>query len=255
MAGEKIIELKDVFFSYGKEWVLENINLCINKGDCIAVFGPNGGGKTTLLKILLGLLKPQKGKVIYHKKCEIGYLPQIQRNIHFPIKVIELVLMGLANSKKIGFLNKRKDIEKAEQALKRVDMEKFKDATIHELSGGQLQRVYLARALVSDPEVLVLDEPTSNIDVQARFCFYEFLEKLGNDMTLIMVSHDLSLSVTRINKIACVNKRLIISDTLNFNRDMLRLIYGEHLDHNCPVTPYFEVGKVPFINQNKVRGL
>lgn len=251
MHREKIIELKNVFFSYGKEWVLEDINISINKGDCIAVFGPNGGGKTTLLKILLGLLKPQKGEVVYYKRCGVGYLPQIQRRVHFPIKVIELVLMGLTHPKKIGFSFKNQEVERAKQALRMVDMERFKDANIHELSGGQLQRVYLARALVSEPEILVLDEPTSNIDVQAKFCFYEFLERLSGDITFVMVSHDLSLSVTKINKIACVNKRLIVSDSLTFSKEMLKLIYGEHISHRCPITPYYEIGKVPFINKER----
>ncbi len=131
-------------------------------------------------------------------------------------------------------------------------MLEYKDCSIKELSGGQLQRVYLARALISEPELLILDEPTSNIDPQARFCFYDFLGKLGSDITLVMVSHDLSLSVTKINKIACVNKRLIVSPVVGFNKEMLSLIFGEHLNHSCPVTPYYMDGELPVLSKKGV---
>ncbi len=250
MENDNIVELRGIYFSYNRDWVLEDINLSIERGDFLAIFGPNGGGKTTLLKIILGLLRPQKGRILYNFKKKgrpIGYLPQIHGKGHFPIKVIDLVLMGLVSPKKWGFWNKKNEIKKAEEVLDRVDMLPYKDYSINDLSGGQLQRVFLARALVSDPELLVLDEPTSNIDPQAKFCFYEFLGELNSDITLVMVSHDLSLSVARINKIACVNKKLILSNSIEFNQEMLGLIYGVHLNHTCPVTPYYQEGEVPVI--------
>jgi len=251
---DNIVELEGVYYSYGGKWVLEDINLKIGRGDFLAIFGPNGGGKTTLLKIILGLLKPQKGKVRYNFRGmgkPIGYLPQITYKGTFPIKVIDLVLMGLVTPKKWGFWKKKDEVKKAEDALEKVNMLKYKNWPIKELSGGQLQRVFLARALVSNPELLILDEPTSNIDPQAKFCFYEFLGQLNSNITLVMVSHDLSLSVAKINKIACVNKRLIVSDSIEFSQEMLGLIYGVHSNHSCPVTPYYQEGEFPVIGKKQ----
>ncbi|GAB6887340.1 metal ABC transporter ATP-binding protein [Desulfothermus okinawensis JCM 13304] len=249
-----IVKLEEVFFTYGGNFVLEDVNLSIEHGDFLAIFGPNGGGKTTLLKLILGLIKPTKGTISYNFKKKgrpIGYLPQTHYRGDFPIKVIDLVLMGLVTSKKWGFWFSKKQRSKAEKTLELVDMLEYKDCSIKELSGGQLQRVYLARALISEPELLILDEPTSNIDPQARFCFYDFLGKLGSDITLVMVSHDLSLSVTKINKIACVNKRLIVSPVVGFNKEMLSLIFGEHLNHSCPVTPYYMDGELPVLSKKE----
>jgi len=249
-----IVELKNVYYTYGGDWALENINLSIHHGDFLAIFGPNGGGKTTLLKLILGLLKPNKGKILYNFKKKgrpIGYLPQTQFKEDFPIKVIDLVLMGLITKKSWGFWFSKREKQKAEEVLDIVDMLKYKNYPIKDLSGGQLQRVYLARALVSDPELLILDEPTSNIDPKAKFCLYDFLEKLNSDITLVMVSHDLSLSVTKINKIACVNKRLILSPVVGFNQEMLSLIIGEHLNHSCPVAPYYIEGELPVLTKKE----
>ncbi len=252
MNKKNIVELEGVYYSYNGSWVLEDVNLEIEHGDFLAIFGPNGGGKTTLLKIIMGILRPKKGKVSYNfkkGKRSIGYLPQSHLKGNFPMKVIDLVLMGLVGPDKWGFWHSKKDINRAEKALDMVDMLRYRDFSINRLSGGELQRVYLARALISEPELLILDEPTSNIDPQARFCFYDFLGKLDSKLTLVMVSHDLSLSVAKINKIACVNKRLVVSDSMGFNKDMLSLIYGEHLNHTCPVTPYYERGKFPLLER------
>ncbi len=251
MERDWIVKVKGVYFSYGGEWVLEDINLDIYRGDFVAVFGPNGGGKTTLLKIILGLLSPHRGEVSYNfrRNSSIGYLPQHLPRRSVPLKVIDLVLSGLVSPKKWGFWYKKEEIKKAETALERVDMLKYRDISLKELSGGQMQRVFMARALVSDPELLVLDEPTSNIDPGGRFCFYDFLSTLGPDITVLMVSHDLSLSVTRVNRIACVNKRLIVSSSGEFTKEMLGLIYGIHQNHSCPVSPYYRDGKIPLARQ------
>ncbi len=250
MDASWIVRLEGIYFSYGRQWVLEDINLEINRGDFIAIFGPNGGGKTTLLKIILGLLRPHKGRVRYNFKrgpsSAIGYLPQhIIRN-SIPMKVIDVVLSGLISPSTWGFRHSREEIERAEMALEKVDMLRYRDMPLRGLSGGEMQRVFMARALVSGPELLVLDEPTSNIDPGGRFCFYDFLSTLGEDITVLMVSHDLSLSVTRVNRIACVNRQLIVSSSGEFTREMLALIYGVHQNHSCPVSPYYRDGRVPF---------
>ncbi len=253
MDSDWIVRVKGVYFSYGGDWILEDINLEIIRGDFWAIFGPNGGGKTTLLKIILGLLSPQRGEILYNFKSSfsIGYLPQNFPRRAIPMKVIDLVLSGLISPHKWGFWHKKDEIKKAEAVLDRVDMLKYRDMPLREISGGQMQRVFMARALISDPELLVLDEPTSNIDPGGRFCFYDFLSTLGKDITVVMVSHDLSLSVTRVNKIACVNKRLVISSSGAFTKEMLGLIYGIHQNHSCPVSPYYRDGRIPFSRQMK----
>lgn len=222
-----IIKINNLNFAYNKENVLENINLQIDQKDFLAIIGPNGGGKSTLLKLLLGLLDFNQGSIkIYDNEPSknlsyIGYVPQNTNiNTNFPIKVLEVVLMGHVptqeekkNSK--SFLSKilnvgYNDIEKscALNALKQVGMEKFINKKIGDLSGGQRQRVMIARALCANPSILVLDEPTASIDVDGQKQIYDLLKLLNKTITVIVVSHDISVIMGYANKVAHINKKL-----------------------------------------------
>ncbi len=232
----KLIELKDVSFFYGSKAVLENISFCVKKGDFWVVVGPNGGGKTTLLKLIIGILTPQKGKIIRYVD-EIGYLPQRSNISHFPLTVLDAVLMGIVNPRHKGIKFSKEDIEKAIDALKMVDMADLLNKPFKDLSGGQQQRVLIARALVCNPVLLLLDEPTSNIDPQSKFCFYDFISELNPKITIIMVSHDLSLTITKkVTHVACVNRWIITKEGSEITEQMYELMYGIHTSHTCPLT-------------------
>lgn len=214
-----LISLKNVDFKYENTLVLSKVNFEINRGDYVTFIGPNGGGKTTLLKLILGFIKPLNGEVeLKVKKKRIGYIPQKAVNFdsNFPASVHEVVSMGRIASK--GFFNllNQKDYEKIEEALKFVEMWEQKNEKIGELSGGQQQRVFIAKALCSEPEILILDEPTTGIDKKSRENFYEMLKKLNkNGMTLILVSHDISAIVNDVNKVFCVNQKVNVHDDIS----------------------------------------
>ncbi|RUM56720.1 MAG: ABC transporter [Nautilia sp.] len=203
-----IIEIKNVTFSYNGEKVLKNINLIVKKGDYLAVIGPNGGGKSTLIKLMLGLLKPTKGKITLHTS-KIGYVPQYTNfSLDIPISVLDVVLQG--RIKKYKFFYNEEDKKEALEKLKIVKMFEYKDKKISDLSGGQRQRVLIARAMVSNPDILILDEPTSAIDVQGQKEIYDILKELK--ITKIMISHDLNFLLEGVNKVAWVNKTLVLHD-------------------------------------------
>ncbi|MGM0770443.1 MAG: metal ABC transporter ATP-binding protein [Halobacteriota archaeon] len=211
----EIIDLKGVWVKYDRLTVLEDVNLTVEEGDFLGIIGPNGGGKSTLLKVILGLIKPHKGEVrVLGKKPEkarrtIGYVPQYgPSNIDFPISVWQVVLMGRLGTKRMFSKYSKEDREATQEALEVVDMLDFRDRQIGELSGGQRQRVLIARSLVSDPKVLLLDEPVTGIDTRMQKEFYELLEKLKSKVTIIMVSHDLSAVSVLVDKIACLNGKL-----------------------------------------------
>jgi len=216
-----ICELTDVNFHYQDIPVLENVSLKIAQGDFLAILGPNGGGKTTLLKILLGLVTPDSGKVkVFGKdpikfrseRHRIGYVPQINTiDLDFPVHVLEVVLMGRYG--RLGFFNRPapEDHEKALKAMERVDIADLADRSIARLSGGQRQRVFLARALVTDPELLLLDEPTTGIDALSSESLFELLNRLHKDgLTIIIVSHDIGAVSSYVSGIACLNRRVIV---------------------------------------------
>ena len=214
-----VIEIKDLTFAYEKDIILENINLTVDPLDFLAIIGPNGGGKSTLLKLMLGLLKPQKGSIrIYGKPPSktlslIGYVPQNTNvNTDFPIKVIEVVLMGHVGEKKPFFGYGKDEIACAMGALSQVGMQDFAQSKIGDLSGGQRQRVMIARALCAHPKILILDEPTSSIDIKGQKEIYELLKMLNQTITVIVVSHDISVILEYANKAAHINKRLAFHD-------------------------------------------
>jgi zinc transport system ATP-binding protein len=209
------IELKKVYFSYAEVPVLEGIDMVVKEKDFISIIGPNGGGKTTILKIILGLLEPDKGTVSVFgnppkkvRKC-LGYLPQhILFDFDFPITVQEVVLMGRLGKRSIGSRYTKNDMNICLHALEKVGMHKHKDKDLGKLSGGQRQRVFIARALSTEPRILLLDEPVSSVDTQWQQTFYELLNELNKEITIVLVTHDISVVSTYIDKIACVNKKL-----------------------------------------------
>ncbi|HSX28224.1 MAG TPA: metal ABC transporter ATP-binding protein [Candidatus Saccharimonadales bacterium] len=216
-----LIALSNVSFRYGHTPVLDQINLEIHKGEYVGVIGPNGGGKTTLLKLILGLLHPQEGTVeLFGKPTHqfkewprIGYVSQHVTNLdtRLPITVAEVVALGRVG--RIGLLHfaGKKDRQAVEDALHKVDMWPLRHRLLSELSGGQQQRVFIAKALASEPEVLLLDEPTVGIDVPSQEAFYRLLAKLNTQekLTLVMVSHDIDVVVNEVTRVACINETLI----------------------------------------------
>jgi len=214
-----VIEIENLSFRYDNDIILENINLTVEPLDFLAIIGPNGGGKSTLLKLILGLLKPTKGSVRVFDQApskqlpHIGYVPQNTNvNTDFPIKVIEVVLIGHVGGKKPLFGYGKEEIACAMGALAQVGMEAYAHSRIGDLSGGQRQRVMIARALCAHPKILILDEPTSSIDIQGQKEIYELLKMLNKTMTVIVVSHDISVILEYANKAAHVNKRLAFHD-------------------------------------------
>jgi len=208
------IDIKNLTFSYEKDTILEDVSLHVKHREFLAIIGPNGGGKSTLLKLILGIEKISKGKIeIFGEKpsknlTSIGYVPQNTNvNTDFPIKVIEVVMMGHVGHKRplIGY--KKEEIECALNSLKQVNMQQYANSKIGSLSGGQRQRVMIARALCSHPKVLLLDEPTSNIDTTGQKEVYELLKNLNKHITIIVVSHDLSVILEYASSVLHVNKK------------------------------------------------
>ncbi len=211
--NKDIIQFKNVFFSYGKTPVLENINFLVEKNEFVALMGPNGGGKSTMLKIMLGLMNPDQGQVsVFGKEAKtqrkkIGYLAQYSHfDFSFPINVFDLVLMGCYRC--IGCYYNKQDRQSAMEALEKVQMAPLYKRHISELSGGQLQRVLIARAIIKKPLLLLLDEPMSSVDPQVQQSIYELLSELNKDMAIILITHDTSVVSHRIGSVACLNRNL-----------------------------------------------
>jgi len=214
-----VVEIKDLSFAYEKQMVLENINLTVEEKDFLAIIGPNGGGKSTLLKLILGINPSKKGSITVLGKApkqsltKIGYVPQNTNvNTDFPIKVIEVVMMGHVEGKRPLFGYGKHEVLCAMGALEQVGMADFAQTKIGSLSGGQRQRVMIARALCAHPQILILDEPTSSIDITGQREIYELLKDLNAHITVIVVSHDISVILEYANKAAHVNKNLSYHD-------------------------------------------
>ena len=239
---ESIVEIKDVWFAYNGQTVLEDVSLNIQPGDFIAMIGPNGGGKTTLLKLMLGLLKPGKGSIrILGDTTEkashhIGYVSQdVHINRNFPITSIDIVLMGNLKPNRRWGRSSAQDRREALDALERMEIKEFAESKIGELSGGQRQRVFIARALVTKPKVLLLDEPTASIDAKGQAEFYRLLKELNEDITILVVSHDLVAISTYVKSVACVNKRLHYHHHAEITGEMLEEMYPCTDEDVCPV--------------------
>lgn len=233
---QNIIELKNVSFSYGEDLVLEDISLAVHKGDYLGTIGPNGGGKSTLLKLMLGLLTPTKGEVLlygtpirkFHDWSKIGYVSQQVTHIdpHFPMTVEEVVNMGRYPKLGLFRMLSQKDKDIVKEALCQVEMLQYKDRLIGDLSGGQQQRVFIARALAGQPEVIVLDEPTVGVDVKTQKQFYSLMQKLNNELhlTLLLVSHELDIVAHEATEIAYINK------TLEYHGIPQKFVHSEYFE-------------------------
>jgi len=237
-----IIEIQKLNFSYNSQPVLRDVDLSVSHGDFVAMIGPNGGGKTTLLKLMLGLLKADSGAVrIFNKPPQavshrIGYVPQdVHINKNFPISALDVVLMGKLRPGRGWSRHSQQDRQAAINALDQVDMKKFRDQRIGELSGGQKQRVFVARALVTDPELLFLDEPTASIDSKGQHEFYALLKELNKTITILIVSHDLMVISGSIKSVICVNQSLHYHGHAELTSEMIEMMYDCTVDETCPV--------------------
>ena len=235
-----LIQIENLSHSYGNTKALENINLTIKNNDFLAIIGPNGGGKSTLLKLILELLPLQNGKLIKNiKNSEVGYVPQnTNLNTDFPITALEVVLMGHIKIKRKLFGYAKEDINCALNSLRQVGMENFANKKIGDLSGGQRQRVFIARALCSSPKILMLDEPTASIDVKGQQDIYELLRELNKSIAIVVVSHDLSILLNYAKDVAHVNRSLVYHSLKNVQRNVTL-----NDDHLCEVELLSALGK------------
>ncbi len=238
----QIVDISDLSFSYDGDPVLQDVNFSVRQRDFIAIIGPNGGGKTTLLKLILGLLKPNAGTILVDGQAPskasacIGYVPQnVHMNSRFPITALDVVLMGRLNPKKRWARQSAANRREALAALDRIGMANHAHRRIGALSGGQRQRVFIARALVSRPKLLLLDEPTASIDTEGQAEFYNLLKTLNQDLTILVVSHDLLVVSRFIKSVACVNKGLHYHDQAEITGDMLETMYPCTVEEVCPV--------------------
>ena len=212
---EKLIEIRNVTASYDIKPVLNCVSLDVWKHDFLGIIGPNGGGKTTLLKIILGLMKPSLGEISFYENgknvqsLKIGYLPQINPiDKRFPISVYEVISSGLAGEKRLfkGFTSSQK--ERISDLVTKMGLGEYSKRAIGELSGGQLQRALLARAIVSQPQLLILDEPNTYVDKKFELQFYELLGEINKNTSIILVSHDIGTLLPMVKNVACVNETL-----------------------------------------------
>ena len=227
-----VIDIDNVSFNYGVVPVLENVSLKIYQDEFIGIIGPNASGKSTLLKLILGLLEPDKGVISKYNHAgkdlrnHIGYVPQhssFPRD--FPVTVGEVVMMGHIASSSRLFRYKNKEIELARQVMQKLEIENIEKRQIGELSGGQLQRVLIARALVCEPEILILDEPTSNVDMRVEEDIFSLLKNYSEHMTIIVVSHDIAFISGYVDRVACLNRTLVCHNTASISGKMIEELY------------------------------
>lgn len=243
-AQEHCISVQNVSFRYDRDLVLEDVSFTVKRGDYVGIIGPNGGGKTTLLKIILGLLAPAQGTVrvfgsdVYRLKEErahIGYVPQRLGAIDgaFPATVAELAATG--RTARIGLFRRptAEDRSAIDRALAIADMERWRNALVSELSGGTRQRAFIARALAGEPQVLILDEPTAGVDVPAQERFYAFLADLNHKhgLTIILVSHDIDVVSNEVHTLLCINRRVICQGPASelLTDEYLKQLYGSKI--------------------------
>lgn len=229
-----LLELKNINAGYSDEVILKNVNLAIRDRDFIGVIGPNGGGKTTLVKVILGLLKPMSGKIIYYRnnngnQHRIGYLPQISRtDKKFPITVLDVVLSGLAGAGRIFSRFSKQEIAGARALLHQMGIAGLEKKNIGDLSGGQMQRVFLSRAIISGPQLLILDEPNTFVDNKFESDLYRILKELNEKMAIMIVSHDVGTITYYVKTIACVNRELHYHESNVISEQQLAA-------YNCPI--------------------
>ena len=232
-----VIEVDDVWVRMRGQTILEGVSLTVRQDDVYAIIGPNGGGKTTLLRVILGLLAPTSGEVRIlggmrmEMRRHLGYVPQFRTfDFEYPITVQGMVLSG-----RLGHITRRprryseEDHARTEEALDTLQIAHLADRQIRDLSGGEQQRVIIARALVGDPKVLLLDEPTVYVDAPTEAQFYEILDRLRDRMAIVLVTHDIGVLPGHVTRVACLNRRLYTHDTAEITADMLEAAY------HCPV--------------------
>ncbi|AXV38989.1 metal ABC transporter ATP-binding protein [Methanobacterium sp. BAmetb5] len=229
-----IVEMENVSVSFNRQSILQEVNLNISGDDFLAIIGPNGGGKSTLLKIILGLLKPDNGRVTVfgnqpgNPHNPIGYLPQhVSFDPDFPINVFDTVLSGRYHGVFKDY--SQEDKEMVLKALEEVEMGDFSHRQISRLSGGQMQRVFIARALVRQPKLLLLDEPMASIDPKMQNSFYQLLARLRERMAIVLVSHDVGAVSTQVDNIACLNQKLYYHGPVEGSEKGLEAVY------QCPI--------------------
>ena len=232
--AEPIILLEDVDFAYDGPNVLQQISLAVDEGEFLGVVGPNAGGKSTLLKIILGLLSPDRGNIQVlgqspsKRRSDIGYVPQYPRFARdFPITVEEVVISGrLGKSRLIGRYS-REDRRIAQAMMRQTEVDRFADRMLSTLSGGQLQRVLVARALACQPRILILDEPTANIDMRVETDIFDLLKQLNRRITILVVSHDIAFISRYVHRVACLNRTLVCHTTQNIDGKVISELYEE----------------------------
>jgi zinc transport system ATP-binding protein len=228
-----LFEMNSLSASYGANVVLQDVDLKVYENDFVGVIGPNGGGKTTLLKVILGLVKPLKGRMVFNNELitgnSIGYLPQISTgDINYPVTVTDIILSGLMIRKGIISGMSSSDKNKAHAVIDELGLSGMSASFLSELSGGQMQRVFLGRAIIGDPKLLLLDEPGNFVDTTFENDFYEKLKDLNNRMAILMVSHDVGTISSHIKSFACVNRSLHYHPSHEITNEDL-LAYG------CPI--------------------
>jgi zinc transport system ATP-binding protein len=228
-----LFEMYSLSASYGANVVLHDVNFKVNENDYIGVIGPNGGGKTTLLRVILGLVKPVEGKIVFNNELlngnSIGYLPQMSTgDINYPVTVTDIVLSGLMIGKGIISRMSASDKKKADTVIEELGLAGMSKSTLNELSGGQIQRVFLGRAIIGNPRLLLLDEPGNFVDTTFENDFYEKLRVLNKRMAILMVSHDVGTISSHIKSFACVNRSLHYHPSNEITNEDL-LAYG------CPI--------------------
>ncbi|MBI9078009.1 MAG: ABC transporter ATP-binding protein [Desulfatibacillum sp.] len=244
MTKEYDIELDGVSFGYTRQPVLSNVRLQVERGEFASIVGPNGGGKTTLLKLMLGLLQPDTGSVNVlgvspeKARLRVGYMPQYSHlDPQFPVTVMDVVLMGRLR-KGAMLMYSKKDREAAMACLEEVQLAELANNLYSELSGGQRQRVLIARALCCQPDLLLLDEPTSNVDPDMQQSLFDMLQKLNKRMTILLVSHDLGFVSQVVRSVICVSREVVVHPTSELDGTLIKEIYGGDCrlvrhDHRC----------------------
>lgn len=236
MATEEVVRLEDVWVRFDGVAILEGIDLSVYQNDFLGMIGPNGGGKTTLLKVILGLVRPSRGKVTVlgstpeRGRRFVGYVPQYSLfDRDFPVSVWDVVLMGRLGQAGRFRRYSEEDKKAALNVLETVEMLDFKGSQIGRLSGGQQQRVFIARALVSEPKLLLLDEPTASVDAPMMEEFYELLNRLKKRMAIVLVTHDLSAVSIYVDTVGCLNRKLYYHHSKEVSAEDLEAAY------QCPI--------------------
>jgi zinc transport system ATP-binding protein len=237
-----LLDIRSLSAGYESNIVLRDIDFSVSEKDFIGVIGPNGGGKTTLLKVILGQIKPISGSIVFNegflKKNKIGYLPQMSAGDNsFPVTVMDVVLSGLMIHKSVVAIITSEDRKKAENIIMELGLRDIRRSPLNELSGGQLQRVFLGRAIIGSPALLLLDEPDNFVDATFESDFYQKLHDLNERMAILMVSHDVGTISSHVKSFACVNRKLHYHPSPEITNEQLS-------SYDCPIQLVLH-GRIP----------